>query len=284
MKKLLLLLIFATAVAKSQTYDIAVVGDGYKRNEQALFLSDLQIIKSELFLRPPCSQRWWQFNFIPLSWQNKFQCTQGTPFEGSYCNDAKVAAEVAAAGVHPQAYLVLIKSQGGGGAGAVCVVGMSFHDAVHSGSVGVHELGHALFGLPDGGGGIMASTCNQGACGYNQTFTSGNQQIINAILDQRATPFTGQLPSVIIMSPQNNFTTTTGGSMMVMAEVTNVTSVEFFWDGISKGDYVFWLRSYYPQNTVTWWISPLSAGNHILRLKAIGINNFSEQEVNITVN
>jgi len=195
MKKLLLIILLIPTVCYAQTFDIAVVGDGYK--QQALFLSDLERCKNDFFIRPPMLQRQAQFNFIPLSWRNKFQCSQSNTWEGSSCNDTKVVNEVRSHGVNAHAILVLAANLTGGGGGAVAVAGMKNHDA-NAAAVCTHELGHSLFGFADGSGGNMSGNY------YSSTFTLEQQTVINHTIDLKAAPFNAVPPAVMILSPQNN--------------------------------------------------------------------------------
>lgn len=276
MKKILFAVLLFVQPAVAQL-NIAVVGQGYKPNEQALFLSDLQNVKSELFIR--LWQRQSQFNFIPLSWNNQFQCKESGFWDGGTCNDTKVVAAVNASGVSWNNILVLAKTLKGGGGGAICMAGMYYHDALRSGNTAVHELGHSLFGLQHNSI-FMNSGCNQGACAQLATFNSSEFDLINQRMGGSM-----QSGTITIVSPWNNFTTVTGGALRFEGAMTGgVESVEIIYDGISKGVFMCWARGYECKpNQIIFWIDTLSAGQHIMTMIATDVNN-NQSSHSITIN
>jgi len=265
-------------------YNLAVIGDGYRRSEEALFLSDYNLCKSELLMRPPFLQRQSQINMYSTTWQNSLRCKAGNLWEGTSCS-GNVVGKVNAFGQPWNAILVIIKNQGSGGAvigGQIAAAGMILH-SIESGGVSVHEMGH-VFGLYDGSGALMSAA---GGGTWNTAFTPEQQVTINNRLNQLTGFFTSNPPTMTITTPPDNYSIQAGGSLLVHADMSiETTSVQVFWDGEIKASNVFWARSYYsnPTNGMTFWISPLSVGNHICRVVATGINNFAEQSINITIN
>lgn len=253
--------------------NIAVVGDSYAKNEQSLFLSDLENIKQELFIR--LWQRQSQFNFIPVSYQNNFQCKESTMWEGSTCNEQAVLKSVK--GVSYDAILVIAKKLMGGGGGSICIAGSYFHDRLHSGEIGVHELAHTLFGLQHDGA-FMNSSCNHGACGWNATFTPAQFNTINQRLNQMA----GALPSVPIAINIDNTSiiySNTGNTLIAHAKATGLVQwIEVFVDDVSKGIFMYWGntdRTPYsnPSDGIKFFMNPITPGKHILKMIATDINS-----------
>jgi len=291
MKKIILFIaLVLTIKSYSQTIDIAVVGESYGRNEQALFLSDLQNVKSELFIR--ISQRQQQFNFIPLSWQNKFQCKESGFFDGGTCTDSKVAAEVNSFHLpHVNFILVLSKNICGGGGGTVCLCGACYHNAINSGEGAVHEISHTLWYFQHTGSYFMQSSCNHGACMWNVTYSLSEYISINQTMNTLAGTMNANLPTVTITSPYNGYSTDAMGSLMVTANVSaEAQVVRILWDGQEKITNGYWAnhdRSPYfnPVTGVQFWITNLSPGQHIITVTGINFNNQeSSQSINITIN
>lgn len=281
MKKLLIALLLFAQVSVAQTVDIVVLGDGYKPADSALFNTHVKYIQDELFLR--LWQRQSQIVFHPYTFRNKFQCTESTRHSGSVCNSQKVVSVANSSGISYDYILVLVKNQGGGGGGGICVVGMIYNDPYKN--QGVHELSHTVFGLTHDGG-IMNMSCNFGACAKLGTYTPSQFAQINQVLNQVAGAFSAPQPTIQILSPQNNYTTTTGGSLMAMAEVTGaVQYVEVIYDNILKGILPYWERNpnCNPTDGITFWINPLSQGQHTLTMKATDVNNQTAIQT-ITIN
>lgn len=260
------------------TLDVAVVGESYSRREQALFLSDLELIKGEFFLR--LWQRQSQIRFIPLTWSNKFQCKDSSGFDGGLCNDGKVAAEVQSAGLNPPpyGYLVLSKNLRGGGGGAVCLVGTYDHNALNTGNTAVHELAHSLFGLQHDGG-FMNGSANHGAAGSNMTFTVAQFAQINQLLNLKAGYLPTSVPVVTITSPTQGQTIAPGSTVMFSARLTGlVQHVNIHVDGILQQTMMYWgdsQRNPYcnPTDGIRFFINTLTPGQHTFTMYAYDINN-----------
>lgn len=224
----------------ANTLNIAVVGESYRRSEQALFLQDLEYIKEQLFAR--LYHRKSQFSFVTGSWTNKFQCKDSGFFDGGTCNDTKVVAAVNASVPssfdwhHP---LVLSKNLTGGSGGAVCMVGTSHHTSINTGNIGVHEIGHTVFGCQHNSV-LMNSSCNNGACAQNATFNAAEFAIINQTLNLKAGYLPSPVPSVTITSAASF----TGTTYPVAASFTGaIEYVRIFWNGALLFTLFNWSRA-----------------------------------------
>ena len=85
--------------------------------------------------------------------------------------------------------------------------GTVWHDALHAGQTGVHEIAHSKLGLIHDGG-FMNQGGNQGAAGLNETFTVAQFVTINKELNKYGILST-TTPFIHITSPINGFTTNT---------------------------------------------------------------------------
>lgn len=285
MKKLLFLLVFA-ALNVSAQYKIIVLGDGYRPSDQALFLSDVNLLKNDLLLCPPFRQRPNSVTFYPYTFRNRFNCRDGSFWEGISCDDTKIAAEARSANVPFDLILLLLKSKGGGGGGAVCTVGMYYHDVPHSASIFRHELGHSAFGFNHNTGGLMDASCNQGACGWNVTYTPSQTYSISSFLNRYSlnTDFT---------PPTLDMTADVFNSNSVYVEAfasDDAMIIEIYLDGQLKSEQVYWGtpdRIYYcnPITGVKFWFSNLQSGTHQIKIKATDSNiNYSIATSDIVIN
>lgn len=273
MKKLLFIILLTSTICSAQTFDIVSVPESFTKQEQIKFNSNAAYVKSEWDIRMP---------FLPVNFTTKFssttsfRCKAGTALHGSYCNDGKVWDFVN--DLHPQFALVIVDGQSGGGAiigGNIAVVGNKVLDGA------VHELGH-LFGLPDGGLGIMGASAN-GL--YNSTFEIEHQKTIC----QRIESVVGTLnipdPTINIYTPANNTALFTGGSIFIAADISNCIAVEIY-DGVLKSTEMCWDRNQRCNKTdgVKFWLTMLTPGQHTVTLKAIGLKQSISQSITINVN
>lgn len=266
-----------------KTYNIAVVGDGYGRNGKALFLKDIEDLKSELFIR--LHQRKSQFNFIPLSHDNNFRCKESGMFDGATCDTAKVIKAVGSTQYNSIA--VAARRLTGGGGGSLTIWGTSYSDTLHSGQMGVHEGSHTWFGLQHDGG-FMNQSGSDGAAGVNATFTVAQFLQINKELN-KIEVFPSPTPA--ISGSLESFTTPTGPkSIIVKGQVTGlIQHVEIYFDGNLKTTLIYWgtperNQECNPVNGIKYFIQNVSLGNHTVKIKVFDINlKFAETTIQINV-
>lgn len=232
---------------------IAIIGDGYtNRSEAHFFLSDVEIAKRSLLIRPPFKQRALQIAFTVLNGDNRFRCgvPKGTApgAEVLICNIPKIAEAL-----EPNVYdiiLVLVNKQGSGSSeGQLAIVGVGNHvdpedEKGIDGKVS-HEIGHIFTG--EGHvllfGGIMGSMTNGGRDAYTQTFIPAHQDLINQKLDQAAGGFaTTEVPIVTITQA----TKVNENQVLVRATVANdaaVMKVATYLDNVLASEHIYWDRN-----------------------------------------
>lgn len=215
MKKLLFIIFLLSGICSAQTFDIAFIGDSYNKGIQ--YNADVDLLTKSIFQHSPLRQRRSQIAVYTASWKNRFQCSNSTAWDGSSCNWSKVYAALGS--IPHDVIAVLVDRQDGGGAtfGGAFVTGGKYHSDSLTGSIFRHELGHE-FGFQEHSGGIMSATCNNGGCGYRQTYTPAQEDAINKILDDECGAFIDtEIPVLNILSPLFNQTYKAGQTVFVWA-------------------------------------------------------------------
>lgn len=285
MKKILFIILLASTICSAQTYDIAFIGEGYNKPEQ--FYADVSLVSKSLFQHSPLRQRVKQIKVHTTSWKNRFQCSNSTAWDGSSCNWSKVYAAIGST-PHEQ-IAVLVNGQDGGGAtfGGAFVTGTKYHSDSLTGSIFRHELGHE-FGFAENSGGIMSATCNNGGCGYRQTYTPAQQDAINKILDKYCGAFIDTvMPVMNILSPLFNQSYKTGQLVFVWATASeDVMRTELLIDDKSYQVLPFWDRNSVANFStgIRYYLTGLAAGTHKLTfISTDAAYNKVTKTINITI-
>ncbi len=249
MKKIMFIILLASTICSAQTMNVGTVGEFYGKNGQGKFIYDLNNFKKEFSIRH--EQRQQQLNLIPLSWNNKFQCTESTAWEGGTCSDSKVIAEVNSFHL-TNLYLKMVLSANicGGGGSAIPLGGECFHND-SSALIALHEFYHGAFFGAVHEGSFMNSSCNKGYCAYNTTISRAQDSIVNSVLDKIAGKLIDTIPLTLnIMTPFNNQTYTAGSQVFLWATTaTDVRWVDIVYDGVLLAQQPVWDRNTYFNKT-----------------------------------
>lgn len=285
MKKLLFAFLLISTIGSAQTYDIAFIGDSYNKSIQ--FNADVDLLTKSIFQHSPLRQRRSQFTVHVASWKNRFQCSNSTAWDGSACNWSKVYT---ALGNTPHDVIaVLVDRQDGGGAtfGGAFVTGTKYRNDSLTGSIFRHEWGHE-WGFQESSGGIMSATCNHGGCGYRETYTPSQQDVINKILDNECGTFIDTvMPVININSPLFNQTFKSGQLVFAWATTSeDVMRVELLIDDRSYQVNPFWDRNSVANyfTGIRYYLQGLTVGTHKLTfISTDAAYNKVTKSINITI-
>lgn len=243
---------------------VLLLSDSYSKQEESLFLSDCNIIKAEWNIRLPQIP----LNFVPVFNANaKYNCVQGNSIEGASCNETKVAQAIK--GMQYDMVAVIAKALTSGGAASIAVCGFKYHDAQHSGSIFLHEIGH-LFGFGHDGRGIMTGGANDGATIYTMSYSPSQIETIKkrvGVTTDNTTPqiaITGTYPLTANLTP-------------------DILYCHVFLDGTQKYELVNWARNTECNGKQLKVFMTIPNGQHEIKIIGTSVDNKVEASVIVTV-